>query len=553
MKKLPLSNMSITFKIAISLGMLIAFLMLTLGIITAYQMNETVQVGEKDKGSYLTEALSGQIINQLQAGNYQPVKQNIRQFISEFGMEGAIVVNAQGKIVVIEGLTRANHMMAMIGDLKGFDSTGYSAKYIKEQDEANSAFLFIRAIKDEAGQPMGYLGLSSSAGYLHRNTNSLVYLLGGITIAAIIAGIFLSMIISRRILNRPIIALAAATENIATGNFSMKVNSRNQDELGNLASSFNTMTGYLSNLFRSITTYTGELVKSCQSLSTAVKSSESASKKLTESMQEHAGRTGEHISMLRGCADLAQGLVERVERSGQALRRSANEIAAIAGDAQEPARLMYGAADSIEDVQCSLERLKNFAGDNLAAFDEMKQLALVFSDYLDRSRAFNFNLALEVAKLGGQDLTRELNDLQQMSDEGMEKTRGYIASIDNAGQSVESMLKALDDNLGTVEQGKKALVEAGACWNSLGGKLVAESDVIDGLMDSMAENEKQRGQLLESLGYLMEELDKALREFNGTGEAGERQTEQLGQLESTMRRILRVSNALNNLCLQFKI
>jgi len=528
-------------------------MMLALGTVTAYQMNQTVQVGENDKGSYLTEALSVQIVDQLRVGDYQHIKRTLRQFIAEFGMEGATVVDAEGKNVAIEGLTRANHMMVMIGDIKEFDDTGFRAEYIKEQNEADSAFLFIRAIKDAEGQSVGYLGLSSSASYLHRNTNTLLYYLGGSTVAAIIAGIFLAMVISRRILNRPIIALAAATENIATGNFSLKVNSRNQDELGNLASSFNSMTGYLSNLFRSITNYTSELVKSCQSLSTAVKSSESASKQLAESMQGHAGRTGEHISMLKGCADLAESLVGRVERSGQALRRSAKEISAIAGDAQEPARLMYEAADSVEDVKCSLERLKNSTGDSLTTFNEMKQLAVVFSDYLDRSRAFNFNLALEVARLGGQDLTRELNDLQQMSDEGMKKTRGYIASIDNAGQSVESMLKTLDDNLGTVEQGKMSLVAAGACWDSLGEKLVAESDVIDGLMDNIAENEKQRGQLLESLSYLMDELNKALKEFNGTGEAGERQTEQLGQLESTMRRILRVSNALNNLCLQFKI
>jgi len=553
MKRKPMSNMSITFKIALSLGILIAFLMITLGIFTTYHMNETVQAGEKDKGRHLTATLSTQIKDQLRNGNYQPLKQTIRQFISEFGLDSAIVVNTQGEMVAIEGLNRANHMVIMTGGIKGLDETGFRAMYIKEKHEYNSAFLFIRIIKDSAGKTVGYLGLSSSAGYLHRNTNILFYYMGGFMIAAVIAGIFLSMVISRRILNRPIIALAAATENIATGNFSMKVNSQNRDELGNLASSFNTMTGYLSNLFRSITTYTSELVKSCQSLNTTVKSSEKATKRLAESMLEHAGRTGEHISMLRGCADLAEGLVERVERSGQTLRRAADEITAIAGDSQEPARLMHGAADSLEDVKRSLERLKESTGKSLTAFGEMKQLAGVFSNYLDRSRAFNFNLALEVARLGGQDLTRELDELQKMSNEGMDKTRLYIDSIENASQSVESMIIELEKNFGTVEEGKRALIEAGSCWESLGQRLIAESNVIDGMMDGMADNEKQRRELLESLNHLMEQLEKALKEFNGTGKAGERQTEQLGQLESTMRRILRVSNALDNLCTQFKI
>lgn len=549
----PMGNMSITVKIALSLGVLIVSLMLALGVAAIYQMSETVQTGERDKGRHLTATLSSQIRDQLRNGNYQPLKQTIRKFISESGLDSAIVVNTQGEMVAIEGLNRTNHMVIMTGDIKDLDETGFKAMYIKEKHEYNSAFLFIRTIKDSAGKTVGYLGLSSSAGYLHRDTNTLIYYLGAVTVAAILAGIFLSMLITRRILNRPIIALAAATENIATGNFAMKVDAQNKDELGNLASSFNSMTGYLSNLFRSITTYTGELVNSCQALSTAVKSSEGASKKLVASMREHAGRTGQHISMLQGCAELAHGLVERVEQSGQALRKSAGEISAIAGDALEPARLMNEAAGLIEEVKNSLERLKKTTGDSLTAFYELKKLAAVFSEYLDRSRAVNFNLALEVARLGGQDLTGELNDLQTMSDEGMEKTREYIAGIDRAGHSVESMLKTLDNNLGTVQQGKEALVEAGECWDELGERLVAESNAIDDMMTSLAENEKQRGQLIESLGHLVEELDLALKEFNGTGEDGIRQTEQLGQLESTMRRILRVSGALDNLCAQFKI
>lgn len=549
--KLPVQGrFSITFKIAACLGLLITFLMATLGFFTAFNLKNTVQMGEEDKGRYMSEVLMARVSGLLAAGDHAAIKNTARNFMAETGMEGVVVVNGEGKIVAIEGTSRASHMM---GDLKDFDPTGFKMKYIKEKNESDSAFLFIRAIQNNQGGVSGYLGIATSAGYLHQNMRSLIMYLALATIAAVVAGIFLAMVISRRILNRPILDLSAATEHIATGNFSMKVDSRNRDELGNLASSFNMMTGYLSNLFRSITTYTGELVRSCQSLSTAVQSTESASKRLVESMQEHAGRTGEHISMLQGCADLAGGLVERVEQSGRDLRRTAGEILAVAGDSQEPARLMSGAAASVDEVKRSLEGLKTAAGENLAAFGELKRLAGVFSEYLDRSRAFNFNLALEVARLGGRDLTRELDELQKTADEGMEKTRQYISAIDKAGRSVESVITSLEENMGTVERGKNAIVEAGLCWESLGERLVAESEAIDGLMDSMAENEKHKKQLLDALGYLMEELDKAVQEFNGTGAAGERQTELLGQLESTMRRILRVSNALNNLCLQFKI
>lgn len=549
--KLPVrGNLSITSKIAASLGILIAFLMVTLGFFTAMNLKNTVQAGEEEKGRYMSEVLMARVAGPLAAADQAAVRQTLRDFLAESGMQGALVVNAEGKIVAAEGITRATSMM---GDLNDFDGSGFKTKYVQEQNGTDPAFLFIRSIKNSQGQVAGYLGISTTAGYLQENMRSLVTYLGLVTVVAVIAGIFLAMIISRRILNRPIQDLSAATEHIATGDFSMKVNTVNRDELGNLASSFNMMTGYLANLFRSITTYTGELVKSCQSLSSAVKSTENASRRLVKSMQEHAGRTGEHISMLQGCADLAGGLVERVEQSGRELRRTAGEIMAVAGDAREPARLMSGAEKSVDGLKHSLQELKQTAGSSLAAFGEMKTVAGVFAEYLDRSRDINFNLALEVARLGGRDLTGELDQLRQMADEGMEKTRSYIEGINNAGRSVDMVIKALEDNLVAVEKSKQAIAGAGACWESLGERLVSESEAIEDLMESLAENERQKTRLLEALGYLMEELDKALREFNGTGEAGEKQTELLGQLDSTMRRILRVSNALNNLCLQFRI
>ena len=61
-----------------------------------------------------------------------------------------------------------------------------------------------------------------------------------ITVSGIVISVFLS-----RSISRPIEKLTQATNKIGKGNFNIKIDVRSEDEIGLLASAFNTMTGEL--------------------------------------------------------------------------------------------------------------------------------------------------------------------------------------------------------------------------------------------------------------------------------------------------------------------
>ena len=66
----------------------------------------------------------------------------------------------------------------------------------------------------------------------------------GLTLLSILAGIIMAMLLVGNIV-RPIRALTAATKKIAQGNFNLIIKTRVRDEVGQLASSFNTMAAQL--------------------------------------------------------------------------------------------------------------------------------------------------------------------------------------------------------------------------------------------------------------------------------------------------------------------
>ncbi|SFQ99195.1 HAMP domain-containing protein [Desulfoscipio geothermicus] len=399
----------------------------------------------------------------------------------------------------------------------------------------------------------GYLKMTVQTQHLQQVFKNFSVFWGAITTASIIAGIFLAMLISKRILNQPIKDLVTATENIAAGDVSGKVNLRHRDELGNLAASFNMMTGYLANLFRSITSYTNELVKSSQSLSLHLKSTASSSGRLIESMHQHTGKMEEQIELLQGCADLACELVDQVEQTGRALQRSAGAMAAAVDAGREPGALLGGALDDVGEIGRTLREMQTAVRAGKETLLEVERIAGLFADYLDRSRTFNFNIAVEVAKMGGANMADTLEELQKLADEGMENTREIIHKIKLAGEAASNMDEVLEKNITAAQKGQKSMEETGECWGKISNRLNREKDAVDKLMTAWAENRKQGEQLLETLDIVMSGLKKSAQTIAATGEAGHKQAELLAELEAILRKMLRVSNTLNNLCLQFKI
>ena len=81
---------------------------------------------------------------------------------------------------------------------------------------------FYTPINAASGGTAGYLQLGVDLSELNQHATSTIINIALITIAAILAGIFLAALITKRILQRPLLDLTAATEKLLPG-FSYKV------------------------------------------------------------------------------------------------------------------------------------------------------------------------------------------------------------------------------------------------------------------------------------------------------------------------------------------
>ena len=107
-------------------------------------------------------------------------------------------------------------------------------------------------------ETIGYARVMSSLAGLHESMADLKWVFGMLTALVISVAILLTVLLVRRMVG-PLQALAAATRRIAGGNLDEVVRSGSNDEIGQLASSFNQMTSELKRSRRELEMYSASL------------------------------------------------------------------------------------------------------------------------------------------------------------------------------------------------------------------------------------------------------------------------------------------------------
>lgn len=257
-KQKKIRKTSITLKIGLAISLLIMFLMIVVGFANYQRTMRTLETQLTDKGWSIVRTGAAFAADRLQAGNTSLLLEHMANIKANDDVTHAIIINAAGKIV-------AHTDPAEIGKdaVLSLPDRPVARKY-RESNGQSGRMEFIAPIETRSGVRLGYFSLGLNTVKTEAMLKYELYNMVLISSAAVIAGIFLAIVLTRRILKKPIDDIMAATEHIAAGNFSHQVKVHNLDELGSLATAFNFMTAHLGNLFRSVQSSAVEINRSSQ-------------------------------------------------------------------------------------------------------------------------------------------------------------------------------------------------------------------------------------------------------------------------------------------------
>ncbi|BAF59636.1 MAG: HAMP domain-containing protein [Pelotomaculum sp.] len=554
-KKIPGSGrwFSVTTKIALALSLLIVFLISAVGISLLIKDQAIFKSQLQEKGWNIAHSARISAGFCLQAGSLQLLNSLLEEIASFNDVSYAAVLDAKGKVLAH---TEKNQAGNKINEEEVQSILAINSDFLKiRTDEKGKPAVmeFYSPAGIASGSPAGYLLLGIDLTALNRHARQTAFNIALICLAAAWAGISLSALISKRIIQKPLKDLAAATERVATGDFSCKVPVRNQDELGDLAVAFNMMTFHLANLIQSVKSGAEDISKSAEQIVGRLKASDLANSRLSQTFNSLNQETRERLSALKDTIALTEELSRQSARSMDLILQALGEVSKIAQTEETNISLISRIAACMEESGQTL----NCARDSFA---QLKNTNSNFSQTIERldnllssNTACTARLALHAARSGSEELVQIAEDLHSISGELSKSLKFLTEDLANTQKAWPEVQAAFDRNLNMLAEILNTVKNAGEALQRNLNCLLQNKEIISEIASAAHRQSEIISDILNSQAGINTELINSISKSTGAENDTKLQMENLHAIESLVKKLARMVERLDVLSLQFKV
>lgn len=240
-----------TFKLSVTITLMIAVLMLGMGAMT-FIVNQRVLVQqETSQGISIGNLAVEMMTPQVTSGNISGLTASIGVLKSDAKVIQAYVTDAAGEVIAHEQPESIGNRMQSRA-LENAMEHGVLQRQQTVSDSGTPVLLFVAPIINSTGKVLGYLHYTTdfapALAFMQESAMQWVKVFVG----AVLIALILIRIVVVKAVGKPVKQLLSATGRASVGDFSQELEPMANDELGQLSEGFNLMNHQLGILFRSI-------------------------------------------------------------------------------------------------------------------------------------------------------------------------------------------------------------------------------------------------------------------------------------------------------------
>ncbi|AET59725.1 methyl-accepting chemotaxis protein [Paenibacillus terrae HPL-003] len=312
------------------------------------------------------------------------------------------------------------------------------------------------------------LGVNEDVGFVQEKSQQILWICIGITIATLLLGGIISTIVVRKVVE-PIAELVRHSEKIAQGDLSQEPKVIGNNEIAQLARSFQSMSHNLKEMIGHVLSTSGAVVQGSDEL---LRRTEAIGVKVQDSTVAAGEVAKGSTSIASAAAENAQAM-EEIAQGVQHIASSANDVSDQISEATEEtvngntlaqnavaqmSQVGQAADESLRYIHSMNERSEAIGSIVSAIFDITKQIQML-----------SLNASIEAARAGEHGrgfavVAGEVRKLAEQSKEATQQISDYLVTIQEVSQqSVDSVTRVSRE----IHSGTEMVQQASSAFNQL--------------------------------------------------------------------------------------
>ncbi|CAM3264817.1 methyl-accepting chemotaxis protein [Filibacter tadaridae] len=301
--------------------------------------------------------------------------------------------------------------------------------------------------KAEQIKDIQYAELKKTRSDLNAFTLGLIYLIIGLVAFATIAGIVISTIISRSI-SRPVRIVTEGLNEIAKGNLTIDLlKVKNKDEIGEMATAFNTMGTDVANMVRKINTTALQLAVQSERLSASSEESYATSEMVAKSAENQMIGSEEQQRIISqsvsSMGELSLGVAE-IGSSNEEMLQSAEMVTNLV---TKGSNVVGEVSAQMSTIHSTIQESSEIMNEMASHSDEIQSITTLITAIAEQTNLLALNAAIEAARAGEYGkgfavVAEEVRKLAVQSKTSASEIGAMVTMIRNASQRAVTSITA---------------------------------------------------------------------------------------------------------------
>lgn len=518
------------------------------------QFDKVLRTSSKDIFRNLDTAQALQLLNGKDNSRFS-VESYLSDKVEEFQLHTAYILNVKDNQATVVGVNEGSTMK--VGDklevqdaMLAADSKGkasISELYTDKFGSHKTAYIALPG-------STAVLAIGMDATFIKQKENEVIWICVGIQIFVVVVGLLAAYLNARRITG-PIKKLASATEKMAQGDFRSEVDIKTNDEVGQLADSFRTMTvqlkemiGKVLHMSESVAKNSDQLIQSAQAFKELTERSGAATQEVEQGSVTIASTAAENARAMeeisQGVQHIASSSAEVTEKIGQASTEadSGNELAKTA----------------VEQMQMVEEAARKSQSSIAMLNDKSESIAEVVAVIMDITKQINIlslNAAIEAARAGeqGKGFAVVAEEVRKLAEQSRVATEQIGESLLSIREEAMNSVKAMELVSREIHSGAERVNQAGTAFEQLTDLIYNINMTIQSVSASTEEVSAGTEEVTASVEEAANITAKSLQSIEEIAEYSSRQITEMEHHAATVRELYDHALSLKAAAEQFKI